>query len=189
MAIQSPLNDYQEQILLQAREMRADEPPAPWGKRIVIPAAGVFAGGWDKENNLVLLSGEGYSVSDPLNGHRLIRDRDAESMYRAVTDDYLRFLMPHNGEEILLFGLNGGDGSHVTEDGWGLKSIHPWWPNDEVILKTPFVLGSGLHGYLDRAYRISLTRLENTELRCGFSPSGKHFAIVASAGAEVFSRE
>lgn len=36
---------------------------------------------------------------------------------------------------------------------------------------------------------ISLSRLEYSELKFGFSPNEKHFGIFGSAGAEIFTRE
>lgn len=185
---QSPLTSYQQDILKQARAMKPGEPPHPWGNRLIVPAAGVLAGGWDKNDNIILISSDGYSLTNPASGERLIRNRDSEITFKSISSGYLDFKIPDNGEEIRIFGLNAGDGTHITQDGWILEVIYPWWPLDVVIIKTPFVVGSGLHAYLDRAHMIKLLRLDGW-LKCGFSPSDKYFVVLGSGGAEIFSRQ
>jgi hypothetical protein len=74
----SPLTEYERVLLERARAMVADEPPRPWGNRITLSAAGVVAGGWDDSESVVLISHEGYSISNPRSGLRLVRNRDAE---------------------------------------------------------------------------------------------------------------
>lgn len=183
----SPLNDYQVEMLKLARNLHPAEPPLPWGRRVIIPAAGVLAAGWDKSENMLLISVDGYSLSDSSTGERLVRDRDSERTYAALVSNDLRFENPETHELIDIFGVNGGDGIHRTEDQWTLQKIYPWWPKEAVIIKSPFIPGSGKHHLLDDAYLIKLVRIDGW-LKCGFSPSGKHFAVVGSGGAEVFSR-
>ncbi len=185
--IKSPLNESQREILQRARELRPTEPPQPWGSRKIISASGVLAAGWDQAGKILLVSMDGYSLSDPNTGERLVRDRDRGKTYAAMVFNNLRFQSPETQELIDIFGINGGDGIHRTQDGWTLKKIYPWWPEEAVILQPPFISSAGNYPLIDNAYLIKLIRLDGW-LKCGFSPSGQHFMIVGSAGAEVFSR-
>ncbi len=152
----SPLTDHEKDLLERARAMAADEPPHPWGKRIIISAAGVAAGGWDGAENVVLISHEGDSTSDPRSGIRLMRNRDAELTFSSISADRLSFNIPDSDTQMKIFGLWGGDGTHVTDDGWNLEVIYPWWPKASAIIRTPFIIGSGRHDYLARAHMINL---------------------------------
>ena len=166
--------------------MVAGDPPAPWGLRIIIPAAGVWSGGWDRDEHVVLISGEGYSISDADTGERLVRDRDGVRTSAALSDRYLSFTIPATGEKIAVFGIHGGDGGHHGHDGWSLEAIYPWWPNTNIILEPNLGPGAGRREYLDGTYLIDVKRLSGW-LKCGFSPSGCRFMILGSGGAEVFS--
>src|SRR4051812_10682267 len=90
----SPLNEGQSETLQRARELKPTEPPQPWGKRGIIPASGVLAAGWDQSENILLISMDGYSLSNPSTGERLIRDRDRERTYAAIVSNDLRFENP-----------------------------------------------------------------------------------------------
>jgi hypothetical protein len=183
----SPLNKDEISLLNQMRGLKPSLPPEPWGNRVIVAASGVIASGWDKSENILLISTDGYSLSDSSSGTRVSRDRDREKTFDSILPSYLQFRLTETQEIIDIFGVNGGDGIHRTKDGWTLKTVYPWWPHESVILKPPFVPGSGRHGLLDDAYMIELQRLTGW-LKCGFSPAGKYFAIVGSAGAEIFSR-
>lgn len=183
----SPLNEYQVGLLNRARALKPTVPPEPWGHKIIVSAAGVLAAGWDQSENVLLISSDGYSLTEPLSGARLIRNRDYEITFASILPGNLYFRTIETQEIIPIFGVWGGDGIHMTEDGWSLAYIYPWWPEATVLIKRPFVPGSGRTGLLDDAYLIQLERLEGW-LKCGFSPSGKHFAVIGSGGAEIFSR-
>jgi hypothetical protein len=184
---ESPLNQYQVDLLNRTRALKPTEPPEPWGNKVIVAAGGVLAAGWDKAENFLLISVEGYSLTDPASGVRLLRNRDREKTFASILPGNLQFRMVETQEIISIFGVNGGDGIHHTEDGWTLAYVYPWWPEEAVLIKLPFVPGSGRYHLLDDAYLIKLERIDGW-LKCGFSPSGKHFAIVGSAGAEIFSR-
>jgi hypothetical protein len=102
-----------------------------------------------------------------------------------MSGDYLSFRIPLSGQDISIFGFESGDGIHVTNDGWMLEVIHPWWPRASVILDQAFVPN---YEYLKQATMIDLIRLDG-KIKCGFSPSGKHFVILGSGGALLYSRE
>jgi hypothetical protein len=185
--INPPLNQSELDLLNQARALKPNDPPKPWGNRVIVSAAGVLAAGWDKAENILLISMDGYSLSAASSGERIARNRDREKAYASISPDYLQFNVMETQETINIFGVREGDGIHRTKDGWMLQTIYPWWPHVSVIITPPFVSGSGNHGLLDNAYMIELKRLTGW-LKCGFSPSGKHFAVVGSGGAEIFSR-
>lgn len=184
----TPLTSFEQSILEQAREMKSGDPPEPWSNGICIPAAGVLACGWDGNENTILISHDGYSINETKTGKRLHRDRDHVETFEAMSSNHLRFTIPATSEQIDIFGLIAGDGIQVSEDKWELERIYPWWPRGVIIIREPYVVGSGKLKYLDRAHLLDTGRLDGW-LRQGFSPSGKHFVFIGSGGAYVFSRE
>ncbi|MFE3574446.1 hypothetical protein [Lysinibacillus sp. NPDC059133] len=159
-------------------------PPSPWGHETVIPASGVIACGWDQDENVVLISGSGYSMTEPITGSRIHRDYDANTTYDSRSEDNLFFTIPFTKEKIMIFGLDAGDGIHVSNDGWHLEVIYPWWPRATVIIDNVFKAN---HQYLTDATAIDLGRLDGS-IKCGFSPSGNHLMIMGSGGALIYSR-
>lgn len=176
---------FEIDLLHQAQAKEPAKPPLPWTDEVIIPAAGCIACGWDAEENLVLISSSGYSITQTRTGSVIHRDRDAHETEEHISDDYLSFRMPLNGQEIRLFGFESGDGIHITNDGWTLEVIYPWWPRASVLLDHVFIPN---YEYLKRAHMIDLNRLDGS-LKCGFSPSGKHFVMMGSGGALMYSRE
>jgi hypothetical protein len=186
----SSLNEHELRLLEAARDLEPGDPPSPWGARMVVSAAGVLAGGWDDHENVLVISSDGYSVTEPVTGRRLERDRDYKLTYASLSRTGLSFTIPTTSLTVPIFGQFGGDGIHGTQDGWELERIAPWWPHESIVIRTPDgARKTGIPRYRDGVYMIGLLRLEDFDLRCGFSPSGRHFMILGSAGAEVFSRE
>lgn len=164
------------------------EPSLPWKNRIVIPAAGIIASGWTHSNKVFLFSSDGYSVSDPITGQREIRNYDEDNT--AITKfskDNLEFTIDELGQTIKIFGLRGGNGNHCTTDLWDLASFSPSLEEQIVGLRN-IKARQNQTEYWREFDLISLTRLEYTELRFGFSPDEKHFGIFGSGGAEIFTR-
>lgn len=178
------LTEYERLLLSRARSLSPSRPPWPWEREWTVPASGVLACGWDAEEHLVLLSGSGYSITDVRTGERLHRDRNADEVYDRLAQSMLRFTVPYHGQTIDIFGFEAGDGIHLTGDGWSLKTIYPWWPRASVILEQVFAPG---YRYLEQAAMIDPGRLDG-DIRCGFSPSGRHFVILGSGGAVGYSR-
>jgi hypothetical protein len=133
----------------------------------------------------VLISHDGYSVTDPLTGERLVRNRDSVRTFAALASDHLSFTLPDSGESIAVFGLWGGDGSHVTADGWALEVIYPWWPNVDVLLRRP--RSGPVGGYFEGSSLIEGLGTV-TWLGCGFSPSGRCFMLLGSDGPKIYVR-
>jgi|SRR5690348_455509 len=165
------------------------DPPFPWSNRVVISAAGVTASGWTKNNKIFLYSADGYSVTDPSTGQLEIRNYDEDnSASKSFSRDNLEFTINELEETIKIFGVYGGDGSHLTSDQWNLESFHP-------SLGEQFIGIQNLSRYRNepdywRNFElISLLRLEYASLKCGFSLNEKHFGIFGSGGAEIFSRQ
>lgn len=164
------------------------EPSLPWRNRVVLSAAGVIASGWTQNNKVFLFSLDGYSVSDPITGQREFRNYDKDST--AITKfskDNLEFRIDELEETIKIFGLRGGDGNHYTSDFWALTSFSPSLGEIIVGLQNIKTRQAQIE-YWKEFELISLTRLEYTALKFGFSPNEKHFGIFGSAGAEIFTR-
>lgn len=102
-----------------------------------------------------------------------------------MSPDGLRFLLPGR-LEVPVFGIWGGDGAHMTADGWKLAVIYPLWPCEHVVIWSPWEPGRS--DYFEGARLLRLHRLEDHQLRVGFAPSGRKFMILGSAGAEVYTR-
>ncbi|MDO3412198.1 hypothetical protein QWJ34_20715 [Saccharibacillus sp. CPCC 101409] len=178
-------SEYELRLLRVARELRPARPPAPWRASAAdIPAAGAIACGWDEEENFLLISGSGYSLNRPDTGARLLRDRDAVRAMAAFSPDSLAFTPPHGGRPIAVYGFEAGGGCRLTQDGWRAETLYPWWPRASVILENVFEAG---YVYLERAALLDTRRLDGP-LLCGFSPSGRHLAILGSGGALLYSR-
>ncbi|MEC0245255.1 hypothetical protein P4H65_05535 [Paenibacillus chitinolyticus] len=178
-----PRTDFERDLLRQARRLTPGEPPPPWRLQTVIAAAGVTAGGWDGDGRIVLI-GSGYSVTDAFTGQRLVRERDEAKTERHLAGGGLTFTVPETGEEIGVFGLDGGDGIQMNADGWRLEVIYPWWPRASVILENVF---SGGYRYLAGAVMLEIPRLDGW-LKGGFSPSGEAFMVLGAGGAAVFAK-
>src|SRR5579862_7661418 len=123
-----PRDAADRRVLVRAQALVPGDPPPPWRCSAVIPAAGGYAAGWDEEENVVLISADGYSVTTAQAGERLVRDRDASRTYAALAARSLHFTLPHTGSTIDIFGLVSGDGIHFTPDGWALAVKYPWYP-------------------------------------------------------------
>lgn len=165
------------------------EPSPPWENRIVISAAGIIASGWTLDNKVFLFSSDGYSVSDPITGEQDIRNYDEDnSAIKKFSKDNLEFTIDELQQTIKIFGLRGGDGNHCTTDFWYLTSFSPSL-GEQIVgignMKSHQIQSLHWQGY----ELISLSRLEYTTLKFGFSPNEKHFGIFGSAGAEIFTRE
>ncbi len=181
----SPLTEYQRALLEQARAIVPGPPPPPWETGVAVFAGGALAAGWTHDEHIVVISTNGYSVSNPATGERLVRDRDEQRMYTFLSPDNLSFALPDTDEQVRIFGVWGGDGSHVTSDGWNVEAIYPWWPEVDVVIWPP--RGPGGAGYFDGAYLLDLAGI-GTWRGCGFSPSGKYLMLLDSAGAQVYYR-
>jgi hypothetical protein len=174
------------QMLQAARSLEAGSAPPPWVGPTVIPGAGITAGGWDADENVLLISPDGYSLTEPMSGTRLGRDRSFASVRDGLSADRLRFKLPGQ-HDVPIFGIWGGDGIHTTDDGWRLQIIHPWWPRDHVVIWSP-VSRVRSDNYFEGAHLLALHSLEDVRLKCGFAPSGRRFMILGSSGAEVYTR-
>ncbi|WP_285399624.1 hypothetical protein [Lysinibacillus sp. fls2-241-R2A-57] len=184
LSIKEIRTSFELDLLKKAQSMELTKPPNPWEHETIIPASGVFACGWDQEEKVVLISGSGYSITEPITGTRLHRDYDANMTYDSISEDNLFFNIPCTKEKIMIFGFEAGDGIHVTNDGWQLEVIYPWWPRATVIIENAFKAN---HQYLEGATAIDLGRLD-APIKCGFSPSGNHLMIMGSGGAIIYSR-
>lgn len=98
-------DDTDETLREHAVLLPLDEPPAPWGNRFIIHAAGIFASGWDAQDNLWLFSMDGYSrtslstriVDFMLTGHEIV--------FALLDTAELHFTIPNTKEVINVFGV------------------------------------------------------------------------------------
>src|SRR5262249_55070168 len=123
-------------------------------------------------------------------GERLVRDPDAAVGYAGLAGTGLAFTLPATGERVPVFGIFGGGGIYV-HDQWSLAIISPLWPREMVVLwdLSASGRGAGKRSYSYGAHHLRLPPLGGTLRGCGFAPSGRHFMMVASDGAVIFSRE
>lgn len=175
---------FELDLLAKAQALKGTKPPSPWIHETIVPANGVLACGWDPDENIVLISGSGYSVTEPITGRRLTRERDADCTDDSISDDRLTFQLPISKQPIPIFGFEAGDGIHMTTDGWHVEVIYPWWPRATVVLDHLYTTH---YEYLKNATAIDVQRLDGV-IKCGFSPSGKHLLIMGSGGALIYSR-
>jgi hypothetical protein len=70
-----PINEirtkFELDLLHKAQSMSESNPPPPWIKEFIVPASGCIACGWDLNENLILISSSGYSVTDVSSGTQL----------------------------------------------------------------------------------------------------------------------
>jgi hypothetical protein len=164
------------------------DPSLPWTNRVVVSAAGIIASGWTLDNKVFLFSSDGYSLSDPITGQRELRNHNEDnSAMTNFSKDNLEFTIDELAQTIKIFGLRGGDGNHCTTDFWELTSFSPSLGEQIVGIRNIKTRKSQTE-YWKEFDLISLSRLEYTELKFGFSPNEKHFGIFGSGGAEIFTR-
>ena len=146
----------------------------------------MLSAGWTKDNKVLLVSHDGYSVSNPTDG-KIIIENYSKDWLRNISKDNLEFELNEFNEIVKIFGLFGGDGNHVTSDRWKLEVVYPAWPNSLVLIREP--KAQGVDSKRWEAIRIiHLNRLEYSDLKCGFSYDENYFMIINSSGAEIFSR-
>jgi len=174
---------HETELLHAARALVPCAPPKPWSRSAFIIAGGVVAAGWTEDENVILVSHDGYSVCAP-DGQRLARDRE----YAGLSSDRLSFVVPGHSQAVRVFGVYGGDGAWCTSDGWSVSVIYPLWPRPWLVLRRP--AEPGAKGFLHGATRLDLGGLDEHDwLRVGFSPSGRHLAVASASGCLVVSRE
>ncbi|MFJ8103088.1 hypothetical protein [Lysinibacillus sp. NPDC096212] len=93
---------FELDLLKKAQSMELTKPSSPWGHETVIPASGVIACGWDQDENVVLISGSGYSMTEPITGSRIHRAYDANTAYDSISEDNLFFTMGKKKLPIIL---------------------------------------------------------------------------------------
>jgi hypothetical protein len=177
------LTFWQKQHREKALKLVQGDAPYPWQNHQMLGAAGIFAAGWTKNSEFLMLSGDGYSLTNPLTGKLILFEVDEDKVYDNLDEDTTEFRIPSTGETIRLFGLHTGDGVKVIRD-WSIEIIYPVWPNSMVILEKS--------SKTEWEKKVSALKIEVTEAggwrSCGFSPSHKSFAVVGHAGVDFFSR-
>lgn len=178
--------EFELKLLNKAKAMIPGLPPSPWEKRIFIPGSGIVAGGWDKDDNFILISDSAYSINDSSSGETIEIIYDYNIVNKSLLNNYLKFNIPSSNEIINIFGLNAGDGVHVNNDGWNIEVIYPWWPCASVVINNAFEINAASREYLDETKMINIEELDGW-IKCGFSCSERKFAILGSGGGVIFS--
>jgi uncharacterized protein (DUF433 family) len=144
---------------------------------------GPIAAGWSKQNDLVLISFQGYSITEPITGEKIRPESgDFDETDALFRENDLRFYVPELDEEISVFGFKAGDGIGRTDDGWSLKIVYPNWPRAKVILSHRDLKGNTLEEYaLKEEYEVEW-------LKCGFSPNGRSLIIFGGCDYSIFYR-
>lgn len=189
MPIPTLLTDYERNVLTRARQLIPTEPPEPWRYVKAIEAPPLIAAGWTPDEKLVLISWDGYSITIPDSGERLLLSLDWDIVNEHLTENRLRFRIPNSKTTINIFGVDAGDGIRVSnydEDRWLLNIIYPWWPRKTVVLQRS-VLGN--QDRWEKTTALKLHLITDVWMKCGFSPSGKYFIVIGSQGAELFARK
>lgn len=159
-----------------------------WKSKLVISAAGIYASGWTEDDKIFLLSSNGYSITNPENLKREVRDYDEENqIHKNISKDNLSIKIKEYEKPIKVFGLLGGDGNHYTMDRWSLERF------SISIFEEVIGIGNLQNRFVEKEYWknfeiIKLQRLEYTKLKMGFSNNQNYFGIFGSAGAEIFER-
>jgi hypothetical protein len=182
------LTEHERNVLREALSVEEGEPPLPWRREALIFAGGVIAAGWTREENILLVSHSGFGIFTP-SGAQLQRDHDVKRAYSALSWESLTFTIPQQRGVVPVFGINGGEGCHLTSDGWSVDLIYPQWPRTRVLLRAPSGQGVGNRGSFAGATRLQIEGLDIHDwLRAAFSPSGKRLMVVGSSGCLVFTR-
>lgn len=151
-----------------------------WEKTRVVCAAGVYGASWSNDNQLVVTSPDGYSITPPQPDSRQ-KNRLGNSLpINAGFIDNISYQTAKYAEPLEMFNWDNPVGKFETADGW-ILSLQKNGTHEIVILK---------HRLANPTYQeIALERLEDFELSFSFSPNDQFFAIVGSGGAEIFKRK
>src|SRR5260221_8887881 len=107
------LTPHEGRLRAEALALVPGTPPAPWSAGVYLHAGGVIAAGWDAAEHVLLVSHDGYSLSDPHTGERLVRVRDRQAGYAGLAASGCTFTLPTTGERVPVFGIFGGGGLRV----------------------------------------------------------------------------
>ncbi len=164
-------------------DVNREKPPRHWRRLSTTHVGGVFAVGFSKSSDyLLVVSHAGRGLIDCSTGEKIARDRDE---YAGIDDSNLhcRGIGPVEDELILVAGISGGGLPIVNRHGETIEVVSPNWPIQDLILSqdsksvlhngnpsTCFLLASG---YL-RAF--------------GFSYSGNHLVIADGSEVDLWHR-
>lgn len=166
--------------LADAQQLTAGTPPKPWRLSRTFPAGGAVACGWTTNDDAILLiSDNAYSVYKIETGEEVLINFDHNDLYDGYTKDDVHFDVKELGQTVNIFGFRAGGGNRVSSStDWVVEVIYPWWPRAMVILTRVFFIRYAIESDLNPVA---------SWLACGFSVSGKHFAILGNEGVEIFS--
>src|SRR5262245_58853333 len=78
-----------QQLRAEALALVLGNPPAPWSAGVYVYADEVIAAGWDAAERVLLVSHDGYSLSDSQTDERLMSDRGSAVGYSGLSGTWL----------------------------------------------------------------------------------------------------
>ena len=177
-------NEYQRKILNHVQKLSPIIPDS-WAFASYINVAGMFAVGWTDNNEVIVVTYDGYSIYDPLNGRYVLKNTERGS-YHLMSRDNLQFYIPERKKEYSVWGLYGGGGNCVASSGWKLQLMYPAWPNAVVGVQYPKELSTSNDKW-ENIDLLKLNYIDYIDLACGFSPSETIFLVGNGDGIETFS--
>jgi hypothetical protein len=68
------LTRYELEMIESAKQLKLGLPPPPWSKHSIFEAAGIFAAGWNTNDDILMFSLDGYSLRTFALGDKKGRD-------------------------------------------------------------------------------------------------------------------
>lgn len=145
----------------------------------------IYAAGWTRRNQLVLITVTAYSLSDPFTGKILKIVEGGDFPYKnRMSEHWEKFNFSEIRESINIFGIYSGDGIRSNKEGWYLRIIYPSWPDGLVTIKRPYESRTS-----EYPLGCPVQTFHNEWCSIGFSPSGKHFVVINETDATVYTKE
>lgn len=155
---------------------------SPWYVSASYWPATIYAAGWTQTNQLVIVTDYAFSLNSPTRENTILMVEKEFPFKDNITDHWLRLDFQEINEVINLFGIYTGDGILVSSS-WELDIIYPWWPIGLVM-----VANLQEHSTNEKIGGCPIHEFNYDWFRCGFSPDGKHFVVLTSEYAKVFSQ-
>jgi hypothetical protein len=104
-----------------AKKLTVEESCHGWKITSDFSPTTIYAAGWTKRNQLVLITATAYSLSDPYTGNILRIVEGGFFPYRnRISGQWEKFNFREIRESINIFGIYSGDGIRSNEEGWYL---------------------------------------------------------------------
>jgi hypothetical protein len=78
-------------VRAEALALKKGLAPKPWRGPVHVPSGGIIAAGWDAAKHVLLISYDGYSLTNAATGERIARDNDPDITYQCLSETGLAF--------------------------------------------------------------------------------------------------